>query len=153
KAGAVDYISQPFAIEEVIERIRIHLQLSRLGRLAQMEEPQEFDISEDESLVRSARAALGSSLADPPTVEELADSLGTAERRLLQALRRCLGISYSQFIRIERLIKAQFLLAKTSLRISEIAYEVGFSDGANFSTAFKKRVGMTPAAFRKMNSR
>jgi AraC family transcriptional regulator, transcriptional activator of pobA len=37
----------------------------------------------------------------------------------------------------------------TDLDITEIAYQLGFSDPANFGKFFKKQAGMSPLTFRK----
>jgi AraC-like DNA-binding protein len=47
-----------------------------------------------------------------------------------------------------RLKKARHLLLHSELNISEIAYEVGFSSPAYFSTAFKNHFSMSPSDFK-----
>lgn len=59
-------------------------------------------------------------------------------------------ISYLLKLRIER---AKELLADTSLKISEIALNVGFSNQQRFNEMFKKHVKMTPLQYRKKASR
>jgi len=41
------------------------------------------------------------------------------------------------------------LLLESELPITQIAYEVGYQYSSNFSTAFRKEFGITPAAIRK----
>ncbi len=55
-------------------------------------------------------------------------------------------ISYLLKVRIER---AQELLADTSLKISDIALNVGFSNQQRFNEMFKKYVSQTPLQYRK----
>ena len=50
-------------------------------------------------------------------------------------------IDYLTRVRIER---AKYLLKNTAMKSADIAYETGFSDPHYFSTAFKKRTGMSP---------
>jgi len=45
---------------------------------------------------------------------------------------------------------AQYLLLNNSLRISEVAYEIGFNDPKYFSKCFKNRVGVSPREYRKL---
>ena len=40
-------------------------------------------------------------------------------------------------------------LTDTNHTVSQIAYNIGFQDAHNFSTAFRKLTGMTPGQYRK----
>lgn len=44
---------------------------------------------------------------------------------------------------------ARQLLRDTTMSIQRIAETVQFSSAANFATAFRRRVGMTPSAYRR----
>ncbi|MEH7010150.1 helix-turn-helix transcriptional regulator [Neobacillus niacini] len=55
-------------------------------------------------------------------------------------------VDYLIELRIE---EGKRLLIHTTLRMSEIAERVGFSDLAYFSNNFKKITGSTPSEFRK----
>ena len=59
------------------------------------------------------------------------------------------GISPNDFIRIARLKKAILLMQNGENRISEIAFQVGFSSPAYFSTCFQKQYGKTPSEYLK----
>jgi len=54
-------------------------------------------------------------------------------------------ISYITSVRIEQ---AKVLLKTTTLRTSDVGYEVGYNDTQYFSYVFKKQTGMTPKEFR-----
>ncbi|MCT4686138.1 response regulator transcription factor [Vallitalea sp.] len=56
--------------------------------------------------------------------------------------------SFSTYLIMYRLNKAEFLLANTDMTISEIAYEIGYSAPGNFSRVYKKYKGISPAAAR-----
>lgn len=45
---------------------------------------------------------------------------------------------------------AQQLLLNSSLRISEVAYEIGFNDPKYFSKCFKNKVGIAPKEYRRL---
>lgn len=62
------------------------------------------------------------------------------------------GKSFSEFVREERLQRARSKLLSPRfdhLRISEIAYEVGFNDLSYFNRAFRRRFGHSPGEARK----
>ncbi|MEL6942971.1 MAG: AraC family transcriptional regulator [Bacteroidota bacterium] len=54
----------------------------------------------------------------------------------------------SQYIRAYRLEQAKSLLKNPAFNISEVAYEVGFSDPNYFTRAFSREFGMPPNAYR-----
>ncbi|MFH7586804.1 response regulator [Oceanimonas smirnovii] len=147
KLGGVDFISKPYAPEEVLARIHIHLRLSNIAQA-----PARPDTSahqdNDELVLKAAIRLLQQDLAAPPSLEELARQLGTHEKRLLKIFREQLGTTVFAFIRELRLAKAKQLLATQTMSIEDIGITVGFSNAANFSTAFKKQEGVSPRAFR-----
>ena len=54
-------------------------------------------------------------------------------------------LAYQTRLRIER---AKDLLRNTSLRVSEIAAQIGYQNPMYFSSTFKKHTGMTPLEYR-----
>ena len=85
------------------------------------------------------------------TVQEYADLLSITPNHLSQTIKTLSGKNALSFIS-ERLLKeAQSLLQYTEFTISEIAYQLGFSDPANFGKFFKKETGMPPSKFRNLH--
>ncbi|MBV1920008.1 MAG: helix-turn-helix transcriptional regulator, partial [Pseudomonadales bacterium] len=69
-----------------------------------------------------------------------------------RTLRRHLSIantSYGKIVLDRKMNKARKHLTKQGISIKEITYQLGYSDVSNFSIAFKKYFGESPAAFRK----
>lgn len=83
------------------------------------------------------------------TLEQLVQALSVDRRRLLSAFRATEGVSLPEYLRAERMRRAQRLLLETSLTVHQIAESVGFSSAANFSTAFRAHAGLTPVEFRR----
>ena len=145
--GAMDYIVKPFEPAEVIARIRNHLKKVIRRRLD--EHLPVLPDGPDAVLVRAAVAVLLRDRRNAPTVEELAGLVGTHEKRLSRAFRDNLGQTVGEYVRHTRLKTAQRFLLDTSMSISDIAEEIGFSTAANFATAFRDRFGMTPSEWRR----
>jgi AraC-like DNA-binding protein len=64
------------------------------------------------------------------------------------------GTSFSEFVREERLKRAHRMLLSPRfdhLRISEIAYDVGFNDLSYFNRCFRRRFGCSPGEARELN--
>jgi len=60
------------------------------------------------------------------------------------------GMPPYQYVVARRIERAQQLLGESNdLSLAEIATDVGFSDQSQFSTHFKRVVGVTPRRFRK----
>jgi len=149
--GAMDYIVKPFEPAEVIARIRNHLK--KIIRTRLDEHLPDLPDGPDAALVRAAAAVLVRDLRNAPTVEELARLVGTHEKRLSRAFRDNLGQTAGEYIRDTRLKTAQRFLLNTSMSISDIAEEIGFSTAGNFATAFRERFDMTPSDWRRQQGR
>ncbi|MBE6550015.1 MAG: helix-turn-helix transcriptional regulator [Ruminococcaceae bacterium] len=63
--------------------------------------------------------------------------------------KRSTGKTLREFVEEQRLQKAINLLINTSMTLSEIAYECGFSSQSYFSSVFKQKMKITPRAYAK----
>ncbi len=82
-------------------------------------------------------------------IEDLYLQLGVSRVQLHRKLTALTGQSTTNFMRSFRLHKARRLLLKTDKNVSEIAYEVGFSDPNYFTRVFTEEDGITPTELRK----
>jgi AraC-like DNA-binding protein len=82
------------------------------------------------------------------TQETVASSLNKSVSTLQRQL-KAEGVSYRELLEQTRREIAQQLLEEQRYALSQIAYLLGFSDQANFSRAFKRWTGRSPAAFRR----
>jgi TolB-like protein/AraC-like DNA-binding protein/Tfp pilus assembly protein PilF len=82
-------------------------------------------------------------------VSELADVMNMSRSSLLRKIKKQTGLSASQFIRNVRLEEAKTLLEETELTVSEISYQVGFSNNSYFIKCFKEAFGFPPGESRK----
>lgn len=80
---------------------------------------------------------------------EIAGQVGMSESHLCRTFRSATGVTISQFVAQCRINKAKKELAKTKLRISEIAYQIGFQSLSQFNRTFAKVVGISPSEYRK----
>ena len=60
-----------------------------------------------------------------------------------------LGMSFSEYLRMQRLNYAHHLLTETQLSVSEIVRESGFKSLSYFSQIFRVRYGMSPTQLRQ----
>lgn len=94
--------------------------------------------------VHAARASLLSSLSDPPSVPELARSVGMNAHRLNALFKAMFGTSVYAYVKAARLDHAKTLLEAGEMSVSQAAYSCGYHP-AHFSTEFRKRFGMSPS--------
>ncbi|MBQ8510428.1 MAG: helix-turn-helix transcriptional regulator [Clostridia bacterium] len=85
------------------------------------------------------------------TIGEISQSTGLCEgymRRLFKAYHR---VSPSRYLQNLRLSHAKDLLLSTTLSISDVAEQCGFSSTYYFSEAFRRHFGISPTAWRDTN--
>lgn len=80
---------------------------------------------------------------------ELAKLMTMSESQLHRKLKALTGKSLAIFIRSVRLNKGKELLETTDLSVSEIAYDLGFSNPGYFTRTFSKEFGKAPSAVRE----
>ena len=78
-----------------------------------------------------------------------ARALGTTEAALRRACRLIAGQSPLALLHSRLLIEAERQLRYTGMRVTQIAYLLGFEDPAYFTRFFTKRTGIAPAAWRR----
>lgn len=83
------------------------------------------------------------------TVEEYADLMNITAKHLSQTVKQASGKNALAFINERIIAEAKTLIRFTPLDIAEIAYQLNFTDPANFGKFFKKHTGITPLEFRK----
>ncbi|MEQ8235056.1 MAG: helix-turn-helix transcriptional regulator [Gammaproteobacteria bacterium] len=72
-------------------------------------------------------------------------SLRTLDRHLLAAR----GQTTRQLVAARLVLEAKRLLTRREMSVKNVAYELGFSEPANFTRFFRARTGLSPQAFRE----
>ncbi len=155
RAGGVDYIGKPFAAQEVLARVTVHLasrpcQQADRGRLGLGGDSGKFEDPDSPSLALAlkARDLMRERLADPPYLTALARLVGTNQTTLNHAFQRHFGMTVFEYLREERLALAKRMLREGDQAVKVIALEVGYANSRDFSRAFKARLGITPEQYR-----
>ncbi|MBV2225394.1 MULTISPECIES: response regulator transcription factor [Sphingobacterium] len=89
----------------------------------------------------------------PEGVNYYAEKLFMSPRNLNSITQNILQQSVSEIIETRKLIEAKNLLISSNKTISEIGFELGYSDKAYFTSVFKKKSGQTPTEFREEMNR
>ena len=109
---------------------------------------------EDNILVRKLSAYIFENISMPDlSVDSLCGQMGMSKSTLYRKLKSATGLSANEFILNLRIKSAAKILTDTQKSISEIAYDVGFTDPYYFSRAFKKIMEVSPKQWRSNNQK
>jgi YesN/AraC family two-component response regulator len=90
---------------------------------------------------------------DQISLKEAAESIHINPSYLSQLFKQQLNKKFVDYITELRIEESKRLLHNTTLRMSEIAERVGYSDLAYFSNNFKRIVGCSPSEYRNSKSK
>lgn len=82
------------------------------------------------------------------SIGELSDKASLSNYYFIRLFKKETGFTPHEYIIHTRISTAKYFLKATSNPIKEIALNCGFSSESNFSTAFRKYTGTTPAKYR-----
>ncbi|MEZ5583461.1 MAG: AraC family transcriptional regulator [Candidatus Competibacteraceae bacterium] len=85
------------------------------------------------------------------TVDDLAREVGLSRSALHERFMKFLGIPPMQYLASWRVQLGARLLRESNCKVATIALDVGYDSEAAFSRAFKRLVGMPPAAWRSLH--
>jgi len=102
----------------------------------------------DKRKLIEAKEYLDLKIDSPPTIIELSKIIGINEYKLKKGFKQLFGTTIFGYIHHRRMSLAKRLLLGTDKSAKEIAYETGYSSPQHFSTAFKKKFGVSPNTVR-----
>ena len=157
QTGADSYVTKPFKISElelcinniVENRKRIQREfINQIGDLPLTGDGQE-EPSSDEVFLKRAIECVYAHLSDSDYDRiAFAADMGASSSSLYNKLRAITGSNVSGFIRNIRMKEAKRIARQNpQIRISDLAYKVGFKDPKYFATCFKKEFGIQPREY------
>ncbi|MEM6518829.1 MAG: AraC family transcriptional regulator [Cyanobacteria bacterium P01_D01_bin.71] len=129
----------------------IALKLAQIKQMAQEADAKSLNgarrqlKSQDQERVHQAREILLRNMANPPSLQQLAEQVGIGDYKLKQDFRTAFGTTVFGYLRSHRLEQARQLLATRTVNVSEVAQLVGYSSLSKFAAAFKKQFGILPS--------
>ena len=151
--GADEYLTKPFRLSDL--RLRIDNIIENRKRMqvqnhvAETIPEAEKTMSAEEKFLSDALKFVHIHIQDEDYDRDaLATDMGTSTSTLYNKLRSITGLNVSSFIRDVRMKEAcRIAEANPEIRVSDLAYSVGFHDPRYFSTCFKKHFGIQPKEF------
>jgi len=151
--GADDYVTKPFRLGDLELRInniienRIRIVGERAAVAATEEEPR--PATPDEEFLQRANACVHKHLDDSDFDRDaFASEMGASQSTLYNKLRALTGLNVTAYIRDIRMKEAKRMAeTQSDLRVSDLAYKVGFKDPKYFATCFRKEFGIQPSEY------
>jgi signal transduction histidine kinase/ligand-binding sensor domain-containing protein/DNA-binding response OmpR family regulator len=153
ETGADDYITKPFDHEELLIRVKNLIDQrrklrERFARESNFKLDEIVRTSTDEKFINRVMDIISQNISDSKfNIENLSEKLGLSRMQLHRKILGLFGQSPGDFLRTIRLKRGAEMLKKKAGNISEIAYEVGFENPANFSTSFRQQFGISPSEY------
>ena len=153
KCGADAYLAKPFQKDELLIRLEklLELRANMQKRFSNLSIPAESNTEEPELVLEDAfilklKKVLEDNIENPEFgINELCDAISLSRMQVHRKLKALTGVTTTQFIRDIRLDKSLEFLKNPELNISEVAYQVGFSDPNYYSRSFVQKYGKTPS--------
>ena len=154
--GADEYMTKPFKMKELLLRIdNMIANRQRITREFKQQSIEEVKVknvtmpSPDNEFLEKAMTCVHNHLDDSDyDRDSFASDMGMSASSLYNKLRAVTGMNATSFIRDIRMKEACRLAKSTpGIRVSDLAYSVGYKDPKYFSTIFKKEFGMQPSEY------
>ncbi|MFD1615901.1 helix-turn-helix transcriptional regulator [Gelatiniphilus marinus] len=97
--------------------------------------------------IRQAKDIVISRMAEPPSLQELADEIGLNLKKLKEGFKQIYGDSVFSFLFDYKMEFARKLLETGDHNVTEVGHKVGYSTSSHFIAAFKKKYGTTPKKY------
>lgn len=95
-----------------------------------------------------AKQFISEHYSEPLSLEQVAKAVNTSSFYFCKMFKRITGLNFTEYVSRVRIERAKNLLLNPNLRISEIAFEVGFQSLTHFNRVFRKMVGLSPTDYR-----
>ncbi len=118
-------------------------QLSELAERLLLEQSQ----SEPEVVVR-ARQFVSAHLAESIELNQVATHVGVSQYHFCRIFKQSTGLTFKQYLTRRRIEWAKCRLRKPHVRITEVAYDVGFGSLSQFNRSFQQIAGQSPSEWR-----
>jgi AraC-like DNA-binding protein len=138
-------VVNPRRYSAVVELLRIFArQLSCVANRITVQ-----DAEAEPPIVRRAKAYIAGHCGDAIGLEEIAQAMHVSTFYFCKVFKKATGLTFTDYLGRVRVEKAKNLLLNPHLRVSEIAYTVGFQSLTHFNRVFRKITGEAPTVFRE----
>lgn len=97
--------------------------------------------------IRKAKEIIIDRMAEPPSLQELANEIGLNIKKLKEGFKQIYGDTVFSFLFDYKMEHARRLLESNQYNVNEVGTKVGYSTSSHFIAAFKKKFGTTPKKY------
>jgi len=101
------------------------------------------------AVISKAKHFIQDHLDEELSLTQVARTVNTSTFYFCKLFKKVTGLNFTDYVSRLRIEKAKNLLMNPNLRVSEIAYEVGFQSLTHFNRVFKKILGQSPTIYRQ----
>jgi AraC-like DNA-binding protein len=101
----------------------------------------------DVKAIYLVKSRLQSALNEPPNISLLAKEAGMSEPKLRKRFKQTFGKGVFEFYQSARMQEAARLLKEQRLSVSEVGYQLGFTNLSHFSRVFEQHIGLKPKKY------
>lgn len=99
-------------------------------------------------VIKRAKDFIQAHHAEDLSLGQVAKAVNTSTFYFCKIFKKSTGINFTDYVSRVRIERARNLLLNPNLRVSEIAYEVGFQSLTHFNRVFRRIVGQSPSDYR-----
>lgn len=156
ETGADSYFSKPFNYEELNAQLKNLLDQRKLlmdkfssSESKKLQSP--TTNSRDVAFWEEFRNYLESNIREPElSTHSIAEALTMSRMQLHRKLKALTGKTVGVLIKNQRMQLAKKLLKDPAMRVSDVCFEVGYTDNSAFTRAFKNEFGVSPSDYKKL---
>lgn len=97
--------------------------------------------------IKKAKDIVIDRMAEPPSLQELADEVGLSLKKIKEGFKQIYGDSVFSFLYNYKMEFARKLLESNTHNVNEVGIQVGYSTSSHFIAAYKKKFGITPKKY------
>lgn len=146
--GLLFYFENPALVNEEILILKLKEIIILLSQTKNAEAIQVILSQLFSPVIYTFKQVIEANIFSPITMETLADYCNLSLSSFKREFAKLYNDTPANYIKTKRLEKASELLLKTNNRITDIAFESGFNDLANFTKSFHDKYNVSPSNFR-----
>jgi YesN/AraC family two-component response regulator len=151
RGGAIDYLRKPVALDALLHSVGTAI--ARSNPVVESDRAAHGGKASARAIhpnIQRALTFMRKHFARALTLTDVAREAGLSRFHFCRLFHHETGVPFHEYLHAVRVTQAKELLAADRyVRVSEVAYAVGFNDLSHFDRTFRKMVGYSPSQYRK----